>query len=109
MENGDIVLIPFPFADKRTVKVRPAVVITTTADKYRDLVVSAISSVDPHTVGRNEMAVSPTAMNGLRVRSVIKVDRIVTIQRDMVLAHIGKLSTSELKAFKTIFRALVSE
>jgi len=47
MTIGDIILIPFPFAEFNQKKVRPAVVITETADKYKDVVVSAISSVVP--------------------------------------------------------------
>ena len=50
MKIGDIILIPFPFADSTNTKVRPAVVITETADKYRDLVVSAISSFVPQKI-----------------------------------------------------------
>ena len=47
MKTGDIILIPFPFAELTNRKVRPAVVIAETADKYKDLVISAISSVVP--------------------------------------------------------------
>jgi hypothetical protein len=37
MNIGDIILIPFPFAELTNRKVRPAVVIAETNDKYRDL------------------------------------------------------------------------
>jgi len=47
MKIGEIILIPFPFAELNNIKVRQAVVITETGDKYKDLVVSAISSVVP--------------------------------------------------------------
>ena len=33
MNTGDIVLIPFPFSELSEVKLRPAVVVTTTKDK----------------------------------------------------------------------------
>ena len=36
MKLGDIILIPFPFAELTNIKVRPAVVITETADIYKD-------------------------------------------------------------------------
>lgn len=39
MKTGDIILIPFPFTELKNVKVRPAVVITETADRYKDLVI----------------------------------------------------------------------
>ncbi len=45
MNTGTIVLIPFPFAELTNIKVRPALIISTTKDKYQDLILSAISSV----------------------------------------------------------------
>jgi len=36
MKRGDIVLIPFPFSGLTQVKIRPAVVITETKDRYKD-------------------------------------------------------------------------
>ncbi len=47
MKSGDIILIPFPFAELTNKKVRPAVVIGLTKDKHKDIIVSAISSVVP--------------------------------------------------------------
>ncbi len=43
MKTGDIVLLPFPFAELTNTKVRPTVVVCETKDKYKDLVVCAIS------------------------------------------------------------------
>ncbi len=42
MQTGDIVLIPFPFSELTDVKVRPAIVITETKDKYKDLGLAAV-------------------------------------------------------------------
>ncbi len=47
MKTGDIILIPFPFAELTNVKVRPVVIATATKDKYKDIVICAISSVIP--------------------------------------------------------------
>jgi hypothetical protein len=55
MKTGDIIRIPFPFTESKNTKVRPAVVITETADKYKDLVISAISSVVPDSLNKNEI------------------------------------------------------
>ncbi|MEJ7700646.1 MAG: hypothetical protein WKF71_13510 [Pyrinomonadaceae bacterium] len=38
MKTGDIILIPFPFAELTNKKVRPAVVVCETKDVYKDLV-----------------------------------------------------------------------
>lgn len=41
MKTGNIILVPFPFSELTNIKVRPAVVISTTKDKYEDVIVSA--------------------------------------------------------------------
>jgi mRNA interferase MazF len=107
MTLGDIILVPFPYADLTTAKVRPAVVVTHTKDKYEDIVLSAISSVVPSRSSEYEIIVAPTRLNKLRARSVIKVDRLATLRRENVVGRLGKLSPSELQKFKQIFRNLV--
>jgi len=74
MKTGDIVLIPFPFAELTNKKVRPAVVIC------------AISSVVPSQLSKNEMKLPSNEITGLRVPSILKMDRIVTAKREDVIA-----------------------
>ncbi|TVQ11616.1 MAG: type II toxin-antitoxin system PemK/MazF family toxin [Bacteroidetes bacterium] len=107
MKIGDIVLIPFPFAELTNIKIRPAVVISETADQYKDVVVSAISSVVPKQLSRREIVLQPNLINMLRVQSVIKVDRIVTLKREDKIADLGKLSNSEVSEFKAILTEMI--
>jgi mRNA interferase MazF len=104
---GDIILVPFPFAELTNKKVRPSVVIGETKDKYRDIIVSAISSVVSVNLTENEIILDPTSINKLRARSVIKVDRIVTVKSQDVIALLGKLTESELVVFKQKFKLLI--
>lgn len=55
MKTGEIVLIPFPFAEFTERKVRPAAVVCETKDVYKDLVLCAISSVVPLKLTKNEL------------------------------------------------------
>ncbi|MEX2569421.1 MAG: type II toxin-antitoxin system PemK/MazF family toxin [Cyclobacteriaceae bacterium] len=107
MKTGSILLVPFPFAEFTDRKVRPCVLICQTKDKYSDLVIAAISSVVPKQLTDNEILLQPSAENGLRKVSVIKMDRIVTMKREDLIAHIGELENSDLTAFKQKFKALV--
>ena len=107
MTTGDIVLIPFPFSELTQVKLRPAVVITETADKYKDLVVSAISSQVPVAISDAEIIIKPDSLNGLRSVSVIKVDRIFTLKSEKVIARIGRLSLTHENEFIKVFKRLV--
>lgn len=107
MKIGDIILIPFPFAELTNKKIRPAVLITETEDKYKDLVVSAISSVVPSVISNREILLKPNKVNNLRVGSVVKVDRIVTLKKEDKIAAIGKLSMKELTEFKRILAEII--
>jgi hypothetical protein len=42
MKTGEIVLIPFPFAELTNVKARLSVILAETDDRYKDIIVAAI-------------------------------------------------------------------
>ncbi len=107
MITGDIVLIPFPFSELTQLKLRPAVVIAETKDKYKDLILSAISSQISSSLSDVEILISPDSLNGLRTKSVIKVDRIFTLKSSKVVATIGRLSLKHTNEFRRVFKTLV--
>ncbi len=100
-------MIPFPYAELTNVKVRPAVVITETFDKYKDIVVSAISSVVPFQLTKREILLKPDESNNLRVESIIKTDRIVTLKRTDIITKLGELQKKELLLFKKTLQEMV--
>ena len=108
MTTGDIILLPFPFAELTNIKVRPAVVIGITTDKYKDVIVAAISSVVPDSLTKNEMLIKRNDQNGLRTDSVIKVDRIVTIKESSIITTIGVLSKDQIEILKDKFCGIIS-
>lgn len=103
MKTGNIILVPFPFSELTNVKVRPAVVIGVTQDKYADVIVCAISSVVSDKQNQNEMLLKSNSTNNLRVDSVIKIDRIVTLKKENKIADLGQLTEEELKEFRKKF------
>lgn len=107
MKTGDIVLIPFPFSELTQVKIRPAVVVSETKDKYKDLILAAISSQVPASLSSAEIIIKPDSLNGLRSSSVIKVDRIFTLKAEKVIANIGRLSLNHTNEFSKVFKSLV--
>lgn len=107
MKTGDIILIPFPFAEFTNRKVRPAAVVCKTKDKYEDLVICAISSVTPQNLTDNEILLELSSQNGLRKTSVLKIDRILTAKKEYVITRIGELDKSDLVIFKAKFKELI--
>ncbi len=106
MQTGDIVIVSFPYTDLITFKARPAVVITTTKD-HNDIVVSLITSKVPATIGGLQILLQPDTINNLRVPSVIKVDRIATVEKSRIAAAAGRLTHQQIEEFKKYFKSLV--
>ena len=67
----------------------------------------AVSSQIPAILSSVEIIVNPDTANGLRVNSVIKVDRIFTLKSEKIMAKTGELSSELLNRFKDIFKSLV--
>ena len=90
MSKGDIILVPFPFTDLSGQKIRPALVLYSDP-KSEDCIVAFLSSTKPRRVSRFDVAVTPSHKNGLKVASVIKVNKIATLQKKIALGELGRL------------------
>jgi mRNA interferase MazF len=91
--QGDVVLVPFPFTDLSAIKRRPALVLSPDrSNKVRpDLVVAAITSQIPPTLGDGEMLLSGNQLKetGLPKPSIIKLSKIFTIHQGLIRKKIG--------------------
>lgn len=100
--RGAVVLVPFPFTDLSRQKARPAVVLSPQAFNARsaDLIVAAISSQIPATPSDIELVIerdtSGFASTGLRVSSVIRAGKIVTLEQSLIYRAIGQLTDQQL-------------
>ena len=93
MEKGDIVLIPFPFTDLTGNKNRPAVVLI---DGQADVTVCFMTT---HLGYQTEYDIKllPSDKNGLKKTTLIRLHKIATIDKDLVLGKLGNLSISNIK------------
>jgi len=92
MKKGSTILIPFPFTDLRGSKIRPAVVLSSSG---LDVTICFItSSLKWRT--ECDVLVLPSASNGLKVPSLIRVGKIATIDSTLVLGELGELSNAEI-------------
>jgi len=89
--KGDIVLIPFPFTNLTGVKNRPALVLIS---GQFDVTVSFITS--QKSLDENDQLLRPTKANGLKNASFIRLSKIATIDKALVIGRLGTLSSSEL-------------
>lgn len=95
--RNDIVLLPIPFTDLRTRKVRPAVVVGKTE---RDLFMVPISS----QLANTDLPLTGWRAAGLNVPCGIKA-QIATVEQKLVLKVIGQLAGPDLHALDQRLRA----
>ena len=98
---GSIVLTRFPFTDLTGAKRRPALVVSRDNDRRADLVVCFITSIQR---GGPDMApIAPTAGTGLKVPSVVRFDKLATLDRSVIAGRIGEAPPAWLGAQRATF------
>ncbi len=91
--KGKIVLVPFPFTDLTASKLRPALVLY---EGDKDVIVAFISSKIPSEPSKADVLItknhSAFKNAGLKVDSAIKLDKIATVLKDLIVGEIGELN-----------------
>lgn len=89
--KGKIVLIHFPFTDLTSTKLRPALVLH---ENEKDVIVAFISSRKTKTrpfdilITENHAEFKKT---GLKVPSYLKLDKIATLSKELIIGEIGEI------------------
>ena len=101
MKRGTIVLTPFPFTNLSGKKVRPAVVVSRSDRQGRDILLAFITGQQPSTLAPTDLLVEDShpdfPQTGLKKSSVVKLDKLVTIETSILLGELGELSTTLLQ------------
>ena len=92
-EKGKIILVPFPFTDLSASKVRPAVIVSDFL-RGEDVIVAFISSLRKKPQ-KTDIVLKNSDSNfyktGLKADSIIKVGKLATLDRKIVLGEIGEV------------------
>jgi len=81
LSRGDIVLVPFPFTDGTSSKLRPALVVAL-SQRHQDDELDILTSQPDF------------AISGLKVSSRLRLTRMTTLAMPLVLRRIGALPQS---------------
>ena len=99
MKKGDIILVKFPFTDLSTKKLRPALVLAS-PNKEGDVSLAFISS-QLNKRDKFDVTLLPQEndfnQSGLKKGSLVKVNKIITLNKKIVLGKIGSLSQGKKK------------
>ncbi len=94
--KGNVILLPYPFTDLSTTKVRPAVVVSSDQqDRYVDVFVTPITSRLTNLLA-GEFVLEAWQAVGLNVPSAIKRGCFL-IEKSLILQKIGVLSNQDLR------------
>jgi mRNA interferase MazF len=109
MENllitkNKIVLIPFPFDDLETTKVRPALCLSDPIDQYNHVILAFITSRMPDRLLGSDLVIDSSDedffMTGLKVTSTIRLHRLMTVTTSLVKRELGELPSSMQKKIR---------
>lgn len=109
LRRGDVVLVPFPYAELTATKARPAVVVSTatfTAAEGRIIVAGITSNIAAHR-NATSYELGNWAAAGLKKPSVVTA-WLATLSPDLVQFKVGRLTTHDLQAVEKRLRIALS-
>ena len=108
--RNKVVLVPFPFDDLSGSKVRPAVCLTEALGAHRHVVLAFITSNVPLKLEPTDVLLDPGsadfARSGLRVRSALRLHRMVTVSAAIIQRQLGVLTPNLQAEVQQRLRAL---
>ena len=105
-----IVLVPFPFDDLTATKVRPAVCLTDEIKPHSHIVRAFITSQVSASTSPTDFVIDKSdadfATTGLKVSSTIRLHRLMTVTKSIVLRQLGELSLAQRTEIENRLRKL---
>ena len=93
MKKGDIILLSFPFTDLKGTKIRPALILVVSD---LDVVVAFITTQfkwkNPY-----DILLEPNDSNGLKKTSLLRLSKITTMDKDLILGKLGELDSLDMQ------------
>lgn len=98
---GSIVLTRFPFTDLSGGKLRPALVVSQDNSRRQDIVLAFITSKASNLP--DSLAIQPSPANGLKAPSVVRFDKLATLELRVIAGKLGTAEPQFLAAAAPIF------
>lgn len=112
MTKYKVVLVPFPFDDLSSSKVRPAVCLTEPIGQYRHVVLAFITSKVPTEMLETDILIASDRedfeTSGLRVSSALRLHRMMTATTTIIRRELGQLSETQQEVVKDKLKKLFS-
>ena len=100
---GDLVLVPFPFTDLASHKIRPALVVSSFLDDVTLLYITRKNKKMDHFV-----YIEAGPENGLKHDSSVVVSKISSLEKKVILGRLGVLNQVQTDSIKTALRGYLN-
>jgi mRNA interferase MazF len=92
MLKGDIILVPFPFTNLSTTKLRPALIlIENTLDVTVSFITTQLQWLEP-----TDIILQPQPANGIKKPSLVRLSKMATIDKSLIVGTIGSIDQNQL-------------
>lgn len=111
LEPGDLILVPFPYTDLSSKKMRPALVLSNATHNHQgsDVIALGVTSNLANAAHSILLKASDMVQGKLLATSRIKVDRVATLEQNLIRKRLGRVKPAILaqvmKEFLTLFPA----
>jgi len=108
-EQGEILLVPFPFSDLSSIKQRPVLVLSKKQDNLEceDIITCGITSNLKDTRHSVLIENSNLIHGQIPTKSRIKVDKLFTLSKDIIRKKISRINKETFELVKKQFCSLV--
>jgi mRNA interferase MazF len=93
MAKGDIVLISFPFSNLNGSKLRPAIVLIESVQDFTVCFITTQLAWQEST----DLILNPLPTNGLKKTSLIRTNKLATLDKSLSKGLIGKMNQLEIE------------
>lgn len=105
-----IVLVPIPFDDLSNQKLRPAVCLTDKIKPFNHVILAFITSRVSSNPSKTDFVIDSSdtdfSYTGLKVSSMIKLHRLITVSTKIIKRELGELSTNQQTEIEDRLRKL---
>ena len=107
--QGDIIIVPFPFSDLSAIKQRPVLILSKDVDNQfsEDIITCGITS-NLKNANYSVLINNEDLKEGLIPRpSRIKLDKLFTVKKEIIIKKVARVNNQTLKKVKKEFYTLV--
>ncbi len=108
-EQGEIVIVPFPFSDLSRVRQRPVLILSKEEDskKTDDVITCGITSNLKNAAHSVLIDNTDLESGKIPVKSRIKVDKLFTLEKSIIVKSVAKIKKEALEKVRAKFKNLV--